>query len=259
MADDGYLLIRQLHDPVNILAARKMLLENLSENGQIDLSVPLDQAKIAQEARGAFLGGSKAITHTPEFLDVVESPEIMQFFTEFLGSQSMTFDFKWVRVIGKGDFSGAHYDVVYMGRGTKNLFTCWTPFGDVNYNQGPLILLSGSHRCEKLRETYGNMDVDRDNVTGAFSSDPIAMVNQFGGRWLTTEFKAGDALIFGMYTMHGSLTNTTDCYRLSCDTRYQRADEPYDERWVGANPIGHYAWNKGETVSMEEARARWGV
>jgi hypothetical protein len=39
-----------------------------------------------------------------------------------------------------------------------------------------------------------------------------------------------------MFTMHGSLTNTSNRYRLSCDTRYQRADEPVDERWVGENP-----------------------
>ena len=36
-------------------------------------------------------------------------------------------------------------------------------------------------------------------------------------------------------------------------------DEPVDERWIGENPIAHYAWMKGDTVPMEEARRRWGV
>jgi ectoine hydroxylase-related dioxygenase (phytanoyl-CoA dioxygenase family) len=70
---------------------------------------------------------------------------------------------------------------------------------------------------------------------------------------------AGDALIFGMFTMHGSLTNTTDRYRISVDTRYQLASEPVDERWIGKKPKGHYAWGKGKTVSMKEARKQWGV
>jgi ectoine hydroxylase-related dioxygenase (phytanoyl-CoA dioxygenase family) len=69
----------------------------------------------------------------------------------------------------------------------------------------------------------------------------------------------GDALIFGMFTMHGSLNNTTQSFRVSCDTRYQRADEPVDERWIGDNPIAHYAWTQGDTVPMQEARKRWGV
>ena len=73
------------------------------------------------------------------------------------------------------------------------------------------------------------------------------------------EFCAGDVLIFGMFTMHGSINNTSDRFRISSDTRDQLAPEPVDERWIGAKPKAHYAWTKGETVPMEEARAKWGV
>jgi hypothetical protein len=103
------------------------------------------------------------------------------------------------------------------------------------------------------------MDVDRDNVAGWFSNDPIELVDKFGGQWQTTEFAMGDVLIFGMFTMHGSLNNVSNRYRLTTDTRYQRADEPVDERWVGENPMAHYAWGKGEVTPMETMRARWQV
>jgi hypothetical protein len=259
MLEDGYLLIRKLHDPARVKAARQVILNNLDANGQIDRAQPLDEAVMAPNARGSFLGGAKAITHTPEFLGVVESPELMQFFSDFFGAPALTFDFKWLRCVGQGDSTGAHYDVVYMGRGTKNLYTLWTPLGDVPLEKGPLAILQNSHHLERLKQTYGQMDVDRDHVTGSFSNDPQEMLEKYGGRWLTTEFEMGDTLIFGMYTMHGSLTNVTHNFRLSCDTRYQRADEPADERWMGENPIAHYAWMKGETVPMEEARQRWGV
>ncbi len=146
-----------------------------------------------------------------------------------------------------------------MGRGTKNLYTCWTPIGDVPFALGPLAILVGSHRFERIKETYGQMDVDRDHVQGWFSSDPIEMVDKFGGQWQTAEFRMGDVLIFGMFTMHGSLTNASDRYRLTTDTRYQRADEPIDERWIGENPIAHYGWQQGTPVSMEEARQKWNV
>jgi hypothetical protein len=259
MADDGYLLIRKLHDPAKVKATRRVVLENLAANGQLDPSAALDRGVIGAQARGSFLGGSKAITHTPEFLSLVESPELMQFFSDFLGAPSLTFNYKWLRAVGHGDFTGAHYDIVYMGRGTHNLYTLWTPLGDVPFEKGPLAVLQGSHRFERIKETYGRMDVDRDRVTGWFSDDPIDMTERYGGRWMTTEFEMGDALIFGMFTMHGSLNNMTHEYRLSCDTRYQRADEPADERWVGENPIAHYAWMSGETVSMDEARQRWDI
>jgi hypothetical protein len=259
MAEDGYLLIRRFHDPQRVKAARRVLLENLAANGQIDTRYPLDEGVIAEGARGAFLGGAKAVTHTPEFLAVVESPEVMQFFTDFLGAPAITFNYKWLRAVGKGEFTGAHYDIVYMGRGTTNLYTVWTPLGDVPLEKGPLAILEGSHRLERLKETYGRADVDRDRLQGWFSNDPVEMVDKFGGRWLTTEFEAGDAIIFGMFTMHGSLNNVTNTYRLSCDTRYQRADEPADERWIGENPKGHEVHGKEALESIQEARKRWGV
>lgn len=259
MKEDGYLLIRGLHNPDNVRAARRVVLENLQANNQIDDSHPLDEGVARPGAKGGFLGGAKAVTHTPEFLSVVEGREVMDFFAEFLEAPVLTYDYKWLRAVQPGSFTGAHYDVVYMGRGTKNVYTTWTPLGDVPYEKGPLALLVGSHRFQRLKETYGEMDVDRDHVEGWFSNNPLEVLDKFGGQWQTTEFQAGDALIFGMYTMHGSIENTSDYFRLSCDTRYQRADEPVDERWIGENPIAHYAWYKGEMVTMEEMRSRWGV
>ena len=92
-----------------------------------------------------------------------------------------------------------------------------------------------------------------------FSKDPIELVNKHGGQWQTSSFEMGDALIFSMFTMHASLDNTTNRFRLSTDTRYQRADEPVDERWVGKAPKAHYAWMKGETIPMEKMRKQWKV
>ena len=199
------------------------------------------------------------MTHTPKFLSVVESPEIMKFFEGFLDGPVLTYDYKWLRAVGPGDNTGAHYDVVYMGRGTKSLYTVWTPLGEVSYDMGPLVILVGSHQFDAVKETYGKMDVDRDHVTGHFTNEPIDMVNQYGGQWQTSEFHPGDVIIMGIYTMHGSLNNLTNRYRISTDTRYQLETEPVDERWIGKDPIAHYAWTEGETVSMEEARKQWGV
>lgn len=259
MAEDGYLLIRGLQNPERVKAARRVVLDNLSTNGQLVPDHPIDDGVAAEGKRGRFLGGTKAVTHTPDFLSVVESPEIMNFFESFLNGPVLTYNYKWLRAVGPGDNTGAHYDVVYMGRGTKDLYTVWTPLGDVPYHMGPLVVLAGSHRFEKIKATYGQMDVDHDHVAGNFSDDPKEMVDRYGGCWQTTEFKMGDVLILGMFTMHGSVNNESNRYRISTDTRYQLATEPVDERWIGDDPIAHYAWMKGETVSMEEMRGKWGV
>ncbi len=59
------------------------------------------------------------------------------------------------------------------------------------------------------------------------------------GRWLWNDYRAGDVVVFGLGTMHASLDNRSDRLRISTDTRYQRASEPIDGRWVGVSPIGH--------------------
>ena len=259
MEEDGYLLIRGLHDVEKVKGTRKFLLEKLDENEQINRSHPLDAAIPAKGKRGMFWGGNQKVTHQPPFLNLVESSEIMNFCEHYYNAPVLTYDYKWLRVVAPGSFTGAHYDIVYMGRGTRNLLTCWTPISDVSFDMASLIVLVGSHRFNVIKETYGKMDVDRDHVTGSFSYDPVELVDRYGGQWQTSEFKMGDVLIFSMYTMHASLDNTSGCFRLSTDTRYQRADEPVDERWIGENPKAHYAWTKGETVPMEEMRQKWGV
>ncbi len=260
--EDGYLLIRGLQPRDQVLAAREQMLAILDQAERIDRSHPLGEGWIAAGAGGSFRGG---MSDAPLFRPIVESRQIMDFFAHFLGGEPMTFDFKWTREVGTGDATGAHLDAVYMGRGTPNLFTCWTPWGDLTLDQGTLAILVGSHRLpawEKVHQTYGKMDVDRDHVAGWFSNDPRHLTTTYGGQWATTEFRAGDVLVFGMRTIHASLTNTTRTFRLSSDTRYQLASDPIDERWVakaGKPPIGHYAWQQGEQVPMEIKKKEWGL
>jgi ectoine hydroxylase-related dioxygenase (phytanoyl-CoA dioxygenase family) len=259
MEEDGYLLIRGLFDREDVLAARRQMVEVLDREGALDRDHPLIDAVVAPGQSGGFRGGDNDLTGCPAFRRLVESMPVMGFFERFLGGEPLTYDYKWLRVVSPGSNTGAHYDIVYMGRGTQKVYTCWTPLGDVPYELGPLALLVGSHRFERVKQTYGQMDVDRDHVTGWFSNDPIELVDQFGGQWQTAEFQAGDVLLFTMFTMHASLTNTSNRFRLTSDTRYQLKDEPVDERWMGRKPKAHYAWTKGQTVTMEEARAKWGV
>jgi ectoine hydroxylase-related dioxygenase (phytanoyl-CoA dioxygenase family) len=227
----------------------------------LDLSVPRMEAAINPSKSQTPAARRKQFAEAPEYLSLVESPAIVGFFESFLGGPVLTFDYKWMRLVGTGEQTGCHYDIVYMGRGTKNLFTCWTPLGDVSLPLGPLAICVGSHRFEHIKATYGQADVDRDLIDGWFSNDPIEIVDRFGGKWQTTNFRAGDVLIFGMYTMHASLTNMTNRYRVSSDTRYQLASEPVDDRWIGASPKAHAesAAQSARVLSIAESRAKFGV
>lgn len=262
MEEEGYLLIRGFHEKEKVMAARHNVLEKLYEDGRLAEGTLIEEGFIGERNKGAFYGGAGVnfASDFPNVLEVVNSKEIMEFFDQFLEGKATTYDYKWLRAVERDGFTGAHYDIVYMGRGTKNLYTVWTPLGDIPLSQGPLAICLGSHKFEQIKETYGNMDVDRDKVTnGWLTNNPIEIVDRYGGQWATTSFEAGDIIIFGMFTLHASINNATDQYRISIDTRYQLNSEPMDERWVGKKPKGHLKIDEKEKVTMDESRKKWGI
>jgi hypothetical protein len=94
--------------------------------------------------------------------------------------------------------------------------------------------------CENKGADVAKVKDGKWAFTGTLSHNPPVVRNKFGGRWLVAEFEPGDFLTFGMFLVHASLDNqTANRLRLSSDSRYQRASEPIDERWIGANPPAH--------------------
>ncbi len=83
-----------------------------------------------------------------------------------------------------------------------------------------------------------------------------------GGRWATAcELHAGDVIIQHIFILHASLTNMSNRSRISCETHYQRKDQPADDRWAGDTPRGHdrFCQAAEQLGPVEVSRERWGV
>ena len=80
------------------------------------------------------------------YMRLVAGARIVGLFSSLLGAPAMTFDHKWLRTVPPGQLSTtkAHCDIVYMGGGTQELFTVWTPLDDIALEMGPD---GRSHRC----------------------------------------------------------------------------------------------------------------
>jgi hypothetical protein len=252
MQEDGYVFLRGYLNRDEVVSARRFLLERLHAQGGIRENTDiLDGVLNDPQEPVWFL--SELTRKSPEVRKVLFEGPMIAFFEQFLGGPVRPFDFIWLRTVRPGKGTKPHGDSVFMNRGTTNLFTAWTPLGDIDTQLGGLIVLENSHRIAEIRETYGVRDVDTYCLdqpdtpsypngpwTGEISDDPVELRDQLGGRWLTADFRMGDLLVFGMHTLHASLDNqSADRLRLSTDTRYQLASDPVDERWVGEDPIGH--------------------
>src|SRR5260221_1957831 len=117
LAEDGYLLLRGLHEPRLVESARRQMLERLDVGGALARGFPLDDARIAEGNRGAFSGGKNELTSCHSYRELVRGPRTMEFFSFLRGGDAIAFDYEWLRVVGTGGRTGAHFDIVYMGRG----------------------------------------------------------------------------------------------------------------------------------------------
>lgn len=270
-AEDGYLYLPGLLDRSQVMAAREEVLRRLAGADVVDdADHDLMEGFVKPQANISF--APQLATDNAPLDTVLYDGAMIDFYERFLGGPVGHFDYTWFRAKTPGTTTATqpHYDVVYMGRGTKNLWTSWTPLGDVPLESGGLIVLEGSHKNDALREGYGTTDVDKfcanENEAerivdgaqkegreltseesqvihwqgrGSFHADAIATRAQLGGRWLTAAYEAGDLLVLSMYTMHASSDNQSTSIRLSSDSRYQLASEPTDERWIGDDPPLH--------------------
>ncbi len=257
-AEDGYLLLRGLIDREKVKQARSTILHYMHQQNVLTRDAPILEGVMPSGGRGAKM---RRIAYHEDVLAVIQAIELFDFFAAYFDEPALTFDYKWLRAVGNEQYTGAHYDFVYMGRGSGNLHTVWVPLGDTPVDHGTLAVCRGSHNLPsfaRIRDTYGRMDVDRDGIDGWFTKDPMEIVEKFGGKWQTSEFFMGDVILFGMHTMHASTTNLTNRFRLSCDVRFQPASDPADERWVKGGP-GHTVHGIKELIPIDKARAQWGL
>lgn len=255
LTDDGYLFLRDFHPRQQVEAVRNDMLEILAQAGLTHPDYPSTSGRANPEKKANF--SPDAAMQCASIRELVFGPRIMQFWANLLGEPALHFDYLWFRSVGPGAGTPPHCDWVYMGRGTRRLYTCWTPYGDIDMNLGGLMLLEGTHRQGDRIRNYLDRDVDAYCVNGKhaaaiesgerqwehngqLTNNPVSLREKYQSRWLTCpEFRMGDVVIFGMEMIHGSLDNQSDLLRLSSDSRYQRASEPADERWIGPNPVGH--------------------
>jgi len=269
MEEDGYLFLPGLLNREEVAAARQEVMDRLQAAGILDGRYPAYEGVVKPDHTISFM--PQLAKGNQPLMKLLYEGAMMDFYRRFLGGPVRHYDFTWFRAKTPGTRTATqpHYDVVYMGRGTRRLYTSWTPLVDVPWEMGGLMVLENSHRQDQVVNTYGQTDVDayceegnaremveaarsagreltpeerqqiRWNSTGCFSPDAIAARSELGGRWLSAEYQMGDLLVFGMYTLHASTDNHTDRIRISSDSRYQLASEPVDDRWIGEDPPIH--------------------
>ena len=248
LGDNGYLLLRNVHDPLEVDAARKEVLHRLAEVGEVSDPVESGLSSGLSRRRDIYpttedLGGFwKSVSEGKAVRSVINGSRITRVMSKLFQEPVQHFSFAWLRAMTAGRASPLHIDHPYMNRGSKRLVTCWSPLSRISLSDGPLYIMEGSQNWPDIRRQFEGHDVDRDQSRpGHIQESPIKLAQQMAAKFLTAEFELGDCLVFGMFTVHGSFDNNSanGLIRLSCDTRFQPAADPMDERFAGPDPAAH--------------------
>ena len=209
-AEDGYLYLKGYLDRAEVLEARRSLTDGLAEAGVLDENFPRMEGVCKPGAGYVFK--PELTQHNAAVQNLLYGKRLADFYRAFYAEDIRHYDFTWLRAIGPGKGTNPHCDLPYMGRGTHGHMTCWVPYGDISFDLGGLMVLERSHHRMDLLESYVYRDVDAfcenkpkevENAksgahgfgwtfTGTLSHNPPIVRSKFGGRWLTTEFRAGD-------------------------------------------------------------------
>jgi ectoine hydroxylase-related dioxygenase (phytanoyl-CoA dioxygenase family) len=152
MGEDGYVYLPGFLDREQVMESRAEVTRRLATEGFLDERYPAIESVAAPDVKLRFKP-DLARKNVP-LQRLLYAGRMMAFFRALLGGDVLHFDFTWMRAVAPGKGTRPHGDIVFMGRGTPNLYTAWTPLGDISLEQGGLMVLEGSHRLERVHATY---------------------------------------------------------------------------------------------------------
>lgn len=262
---DGYLFFPGLIDTREIQAARSAVFKQLKDVDELE--DPYEEGIFSHRSRRDELykdrGEFWEMVSNGELLRKVSNgPTLQKITSKIFGSPTVGFDYLFLRAVPRGRFTHLHCDSGFFTRFTKKVLTCWIAFTDITLDKGPLFVIEGSHKFMDIRKNFDNFDVVFNKEQKAsIDEDPVSFANKRNAKLLTTNFKPGDVLIFGMHTLHGAFENhaTDDRIRLTCDIRYQPINEPRDPRYFGVSPEGTTGAGYGELNGARPLTEDWHV
>ena len=252
LAEDGYLFFRRLQDPEMLRELRRQMLTTMQHGGWIKQGTdPMDG--IAEpgvqctEGDLAYTDVYHEVYRNQLFHESAHRPEMIDTVSAITGCPMMPQPQKVARLWFPrytAHTPPIHQDFVHF-QGCHDNLTCWSPVGDCPRELGGLAVLRGSHKVERVLEHHFSLGA------GSLHVDP-AMHTELNDNWLTTDYQAGDALIFPFLTIHKALPNLTkDRLRVSLDNRYQRVGDPIAEHML----MPHLS--SMSAVSWETVYADW--
>jgi ectoine hydroxylase-related dioxygenase (phytanoyl-CoA dioxygenase family) len=263
IADEGYALLRNVLPVDDVMAARQEIADRLAEVGEFEqpaieaIVTGVSQRPEKYPDLGAFW---KTVSEGEKLRKVTHGARLREIMDAIHGAPAIGHDLIYLRVAAPGRALDMHYDYPFFANGTPDLYTVWTPLGDVPVTDGPLFIVDGSN---KYRDLIDGVVVAGETASVArklaYDQPAYVFAEERKTSIMCADLNAGDIIVFGLFTAHGSLDNCSPINRarMSCDVRYQRADAPMDPRYFGKDPVGYNGKGYADLNGSKPLTASW--
>jgi hypothetical protein len=240
--EDSYLYFKSVLDCDTIMTLRRRMLNTLADQGWVRKRPYLMRgvaiAPPTQEGEEDYLRVYDEVQRLEDFHTLAHDDTLLDIMRQVLGDSAFPHPLKIARL----GFP-AHYEISTPphqdypnNQGTPNLTAAWVPVGDCPRELGGLAVLRGSHR-------YGLLPLAPDRGAGNRKAVlPEQMLEEL--RWVTTDYSAGDVVVFHSHTVHAALHNASELFmRVSVDFRYQLEGEALTETCLSPH-FGRLTWDE---------------
>lgn len=220
LVEDGYVFFRGLLPTADVMSVRSEVWQALDAAGWLaagsttDTPIPTDRA--VREAAPGYFDAYTGIQRSQLFHELAHHPALLSLMGALFEEPLLVHPRKIARTSLPQDdeYTRPHQDFRLI-QGTVDSLTSWLPLGDCPASLGGLRVLQGSHQ-------QGLVDADQGVGPGGLEIP----VDDDDPAWRTTDYRAGDVIVFTSLTVHGALRNNEHCLRFSADFRYQPALDP---------------------------------
>lgn len=213
---DGYWFFRDVLDKRVIAQIRTSYIEYLADHHAVDLDDPKatcrggDLETLRKVTNDSCLNAKKMhrLLH--------DAPTINAFFTRLFGCEPFWIPFTVHRTTPPAqDRGGSRFDFIHAD-GIYNdgldFLICWIPLAEIDDEVGGVAVVEGVHNKPTLHRTEGMTII------------PIREEDVPAGAWRRTTYRPGDVLLMSLDTPHSGISNLSDRFRLSMDTRVMPSD-----------------------------------
>ena len=238
---DGFLFFRGALPREVVMELRRAVLGRCRAAGWLVEGSDLmegraDPSKACVEPEPAFLEVYREVQKLEAFHTLAHHPALLRIVETVLGEPALPHPNKIARLSFPQNVSHttpAHQDFPFI-QGTARTYTTWIPLGDYPKEYGGLKVNGGTHKGSvydhHISFGAGGMGIDTQTLPE---------------NWYTTDYRAGDVLLFHSMLVHQALPNLTpDRMRISVDFRYQARSEPIAESNLAAPHTGQLSWEE---------------